>query len=109
MTPEERIAKLEERVAQLEAQAAETGSALLYVAGAARAYEGAVLALILAAHPDVVGEGIAWHLEHLNAELVCSSLSDDQLEGSQNAGRMLVAALEASRALAGEARGMAPA
>jgi len=100
MTPEERIAQLEEELAQVKQHTAETRDCFLEMAGAARAFECAVLALLASAkHPDEVGSQLTVHLERLDAELVCASMSDAHLEGAQRASEVLIAALEYSRTL----------
>jgi hypothetical protein len=99
MTPEERIAQLELEVVSLKKQAAATSVAVMYMAGSTRAFELAVLALLSSSkHPEAIERAITFPLNRMEAELVCESMSEEQLEGAQSAKDVLIAALLASRA-----------
>ncbi len=99
MTPEERISQLEQELAEVKQHTAESREVLLEMAGATRAFECAVLAMLSAAkQSEAVGREIRRHLERLDSELVFQSMSEAQIEGAQRASEVLIAALEESQA-----------
>ena len=101
MKPEERIAQLEQEVARLVRHSAETRDLCLVMAGAARAFEIAVLALLSSTkHPEAVEKEIAERLKGLDSELVFESMSEEQLDGAQRASEVLMSALQVAHASA---------
>lgn len=100
MTLEDRIAKLEQELAEAKQNNAETRDCFLQLAGASRAFECALLALLSSTkHPEPVAQELRRLLERLDSELVFESMSEAQLEGAQGASEVLMAAVESSRAL----------
>jgi HEPN domain-containing protein len=100
MTLEDRIAQLERDLTEAKQNNAETRDSFLLMAGAARAFECALLALLSSTkHPEEVAQELGPLLNRLDSELVFESMSEAQIEGAQGASELLMATLGASRAL----------
>lgn len=97
MNQEARIASLETALTDLRDAFAETARIHQELAGQARVFEAAVLALI-ASHPrpDLLGPHLARHLSRVEAGAVGAAETEEHVQGVQDAQAVLMLALSES-------------
>lgn len=95
MTPEERIHALEENVAQLSQHLRELNQAYQHSSGADMAFQQATLSLLTAAPPDGrLDEALNGRLAAAEADAVHRSMSEERVDGLQEAQEMINQARE---------------
>jgi hypothetical protein len=95
MTPEERIQALEKDVAQLSQHLIQLNKAYLHSSGADMAFQQATLSLLTAAPPGGLLDAVLTEcLAVVEADTVHRSMSEEQLDGLQEAQGMIKTARE---------------
>jgi hypothetical protein len=97
MTFEQRIAALEQELLQHRVASDETFRIHQHIGGEARIFQSAVLALVIShPRPDLLGPILENHLARIEAGVVAVSNTEEHLQGSQSAQKLIMQALSVS-------------